>query len=56
MNVTLTPKQECLLGYALIFLISNFDEDNEEDLGMTQQEVIAEAVEAGLVKDESLDK
>lgn len=47
---TLTPRQQQLLGYALVFLIRNFDENNEEDLSMTEKEVIKEGVKTGLIE------
>lgn len=49
---SLTSKQQALIGYALCFLLANFEEDNEESLGMTEDEVRAEAIRTGLVKAE----
>lgn len=49
-TITLTSKQQRLLGYALVFLITNYDDDNEEDLEMTQEQMIEEAVKTSLVE------
>lgn len=46
----LTKKQKRLLGYALIYIINNFDDDISEDLEMTQEELIETAISTGFVE------
>ena len=48
----LTRKQKELLAYAVVFLINSFDDQIEEDLGLTEQELRDEAVKTGIVKRE----
>lgn len=51
MKKDFSKNQERVIGYALCFLLANYDEEIEQDLGLDYEEIEKIILSTGFVKD-----